>query len=96
MNEDSPHIHNEEYIYIYRRKQVKFSSSRTQFENIPPMEQLSHDHKICSNLHMISRKLHHEKGHPFLILAGSQYGGKATVEQILGSEKENKSKRVGI
>ena len=69
------------------------------------MEHLSSDQEDHPNQHENRHKLCDETGHPILSLLECQWelrqqrdhkfssGGKAIVEQILGSEEINKSKR---
>ena len=66
------------------------------------MEYLSNDLEGRPNQHDNSHKLYNEMGHPVANLMESQWklrqqeNQKAIVEQILASEKRNKSKRTGL
>ena len=69
------------------------------------MEHLSINNKGRPDPQENSHKLCNEKGYPFLNLKESQWkqhdqefsnGGKATAEQMLGSEEINKSKRIRL
>ena len=72
------------------------------------MEHLSNDHKDHPNQHKNSHKLCGETRHPVLSLLKTQWklrqqhdqnfvnGRKAILEQILASEKRNKSRRAGL
>ena len=72
------------------------------------MDHFSNDHEDCRNQHENSHKLCDGTGHPVVNLMESQWklrqqhkpefrnGGKAIAEQILVSEKRNKSKRAGL
>ena len=70
------------------------------------MEHLSNYHKHHPNQHRISHKLCDEMKHPIENLMETQWklrqkhefpnGWKAIVEQILASQKRNRSKRAGL
>ena len=67
------------------------------------MEHVSNDHEDRPSQHENNLKLCDETGHPVLSLLEIQWElrqskteGKAISEQILASEKRNKSKRAGL